>query len=168
MNNRIGEAEGTEGAAIARVEAEELYDLLAQLSPRDQAGITFRRGLRGEQPATLEAVGQFLGITREGVRTFERDAMGRLQLAAEKKMTEVIISPRAEITDVAARLGYKVFDRLAVDALITPRHRRTKAQKRTIGVLKTYGINQSNWHGYSVPNVASLRPKPLGPYDDIG
>ena len=62
--------------------AEEAYllrDLIQRLSPREQRILTLRYGLDGEEPQTLEEVGEEFHLTRERIRQIEIVAVGKLK-----------------------------------------------------------------------------------------
>jgi RNA polymerase primary sigma factor len=61
---------------------DELHEALLDLTPRLQLVLTLRFGLDGEQPRTLEDVGDLLGITRERVRQLETRALRELRQSA--------------------------------------------------------------------------------------
>ncbi len=56
-----------------------LDSLKFSLRDREQLILRHRYGLNGQPPATLEQIGQILGITRERVRQIETKAMEKLQ-----------------------------------------------------------------------------------------
>jgi RNA polymerase primary sigma factor len=56
-----------------------LDKVLATLSPREARIICLRYGLNGDQPNTLEEVGQKLGLTRERIRQIEHNALCQLR-----------------------------------------------------------------------------------------
>ncbi|MFN8109922.1 MAG: RNA polymerase sigma factor RpoD [Thermoleophilia bacterium] len=58
---------------------EELWDVLGQLSVRERKVLELRFGLRGEEPRTLEEVGQRFGVTRERIRQIEAKTLTKLQ-----------------------------------------------------------------------------------------
>jgi RNA polymerase primary sigma factor len=58
---------------------EELWDVLGQLSERERKVLELRFGLRGEEPRTLEEVGQRFGVTRERIRQIEAKTLTKLQ-----------------------------------------------------------------------------------------
>jgi RNA polymerase primary sigma factor len=60
------------------MQSEELDALLATLTNRERLIIQLRFGLHGEEPQTLEEVGQRLGVTRERIRQIEAKAMAKL------------------------------------------------------------------------------------------
>lgn len=55
----------------------------AVLPSRAALVISMRYGLHGGQPATLDAVGKEIGLTRERIRQIERDAMFKLKTSSE-------------------------------------------------------------------------------------
>ena len=59
--------------------AEILKDWLGRLDELDHAVIVMRYGLSGEEPKTLESVGDELGLTRERVRQVQMRALSRLR-----------------------------------------------------------------------------------------
>lgn len=56
----------------------ELTEHMGQLSEREREVLTLRFGLGGHEQATLEEVGERIGITRERVRQIQIKALGRL------------------------------------------------------------------------------------------
>lgn len=52
---------------------------LQQLDTKQREVIERRFGLRGHEPHTLEAIGEWLGVTRERVRQIQIEALGRLR-----------------------------------------------------------------------------------------
>ena len=71
-----GEATGL--AALLRQRAD-LTGVFADLSDTERRVLTRRFGLDGEDPQTLESIGQQLGVTRERVRQIEAGALRRLR-----------------------------------------------------------------------------------------
>jgi RNA polymerase primary sigma factor len=57
----------------------EVLSLLDRLRPRHAAVLRLRFGLSGDEPKTLRAVGEQLGMTPERVRQIERSALARLR-----------------------------------------------------------------------------------------
>ena len=53
--------------------------VLAQLTDRERKVLELRFGLRGEEPRTLEEVGQRFGVTRERIRQIEAKTLTKLQ-----------------------------------------------------------------------------------------
>jgi RNA polymerase primary sigma factor len=64
-----------------------LREILDTLSPRERTVITLRFGLEDDAPMTLEAIGQRLGVTREGVRQIESAALRKLRARLEARGT---------------------------------------------------------------------------------
>lgn len=62
---------------------EEVQELLAGLTEREQQVIRLRYGLGEEKPQTLEEIGSTLGVTRERVRQIEARAMEKLRKQAK-------------------------------------------------------------------------------------
>jgi RNA polymerase primary sigma factor len=58
---------------------EELDRVLAMLTRRERQVIQMRFGLAGEEPRTLEEVGQKFGVTRERIRQIEAKTMAKLK-----------------------------------------------------------------------------------------
>jgi RNA polymerase sigma factor (sigma-70 family) len=65
-------------AAILRKRAD-LAGVLQDLPDRERTVVTLRFGLGGQEPQTLERIGQQLGLTRERVRQIEAGALDRLR-----------------------------------------------------------------------------------------
>lgn len=67
----------------------ELLRLLNTLTPREQKVLRLRHGLDGEEPRTLEEIGQVLDLTKERVRQIEKRAKEKLiKLALERQLLE--------------------------------------------------------------------------------
>jgi RNA polymerase primary sigma factor len=62
-----------------KIRHEELLRVLDTLSERERKVIELRFGLRGEQPRTLEEVGERFGVTRERIRQVEAKTLNRLK-----------------------------------------------------------------------------------------
>ena len=58
---------------------EEMRRMLTTLPPREQEVLNLRFGMAGEEPMTLNEVGQRMGITRERARQLETQAIERLR-----------------------------------------------------------------------------------------
>ena len=65
-------------AAVLRARAD-LAGVLQDLPDTERTVVTLRFGLGGEEPMTLESIGQRLGVTRERVRQIEGSALKRLR-----------------------------------------------------------------------------------------
>jgi RNA polymerase sigma factor (sigma-70 family) len=71
-------AAGSGLAAMLRARAD-LAGVLQDLPDRERTVVTLRFGLAGEEPMTLERIGQRLGLTRERVRQIEGAALRQLR-----------------------------------------------------------------------------------------
>ena len=69
--------------AIDNMRREGLNRALAGLPDRERAMVAMRYGLDGEEPRTLEEVGQAFGVTRERVRQIETHALRKLKALPE-------------------------------------------------------------------------------------
>ncbi|WP_299237850.1 RNA polymerase sigma factor RpoD/SigA [Sulfurihydrogenibium sp.] len=70
----------------------ELESMLDVLDQREKEIIKMRYGLNGEEPKTLEEVGEKLGISRERVRQLEQRALKKLKAVALKKHLKDFLS----------------------------------------------------------------------------
>jgi RNA polymerase primary sigma factor len=68
-----------EAIAAEKIMKEDLAKTLAGLPERDRRIIELRYGLNGNEPMTLEQVGQEFGVTRERIRQMEIKTLRRLQ-----------------------------------------------------------------------------------------
>ena len=58
------------------------------LKDKERKVIVYRFGLEGEEPKTLEQIGNIFGLTRERVRQIEAAALAKLRaLVAEQTLT---------------------------------------------------------------------------------
>src|SRR5690242_10608131 len=64
---------------VASDEMREVLTLLDRMEPREAAVLRMRFGLNGEEPKTLHAIGECLGLTRERVRQIEQEALAKLR-----------------------------------------------------------------------------------------
>jgi RNA polymerase primary sigma factor len=64
---------------LATDEVREVLSLLDRMDPREAAVLRMRFGLGGEEPKTLHAIGECLGLTRERVRQIEQEALAKLR-----------------------------------------------------------------------------------------
>jgi RNA polymerase primary sigma factor len=69
---------GPADAVATLLRREELEEVLSQLSHRERKVLELRFGLRGEEPRTLEEVGQRFGVTRERIRQIEAKTLNKL------------------------------------------------------------------------------------------
>ncbi|MGC8868558.1 sigma-70 family RNA polymerase sigma factor [Sulfurihydrogenibium sp.] len=70
----------------------ELESMLNVLDEREREIIKLRYGLEGNEPKTLEEVGEMLGISRERVRQLEQRALKKLKSIALKKHLQDFLS----------------------------------------------------------------------------
>ena len=75
-----GESEAYEQAEVAI----DVNRILGSLAGRDMEVIRSRFGIGDNKPATLDEIGQNIGVTRERVRQIEARAMAKLKLSAER------------------------------------------------------------------------------------
>jgi RNA polymerase primary sigma factor len=66
--------------------------LLDTLSPRERTILIHRFGLNGEEPKTLNEVGEIVGLSRERVRQIENRVLKKLRKIAKIKKLEDLIS----------------------------------------------------------------------------
>jgi len=74
-----------EESALGNLLREQLYTALEGLSEKEKRVLTFRFGLEGEKPHTLEEVGNFFGVTRERIRQIESKALRKLRHPSRSK-----------------------------------------------------------------------------------
>jgi RNA polymerase primary sigma factor len=67
------------------MQREELNDVLGTLTHRERRVLELRFGLRGEEPRTLEEVGQRFGVTRERIRQIEAKTLNKLKAIRESQ-----------------------------------------------------------------------------------
>ena len=63
---------------------DKLESWLAQLSDKQRIVVERRFGLNGQERATLEQVGNEIGVTRERVRQIQIDALRRMRIILEE------------------------------------------------------------------------------------
>ena len=66
-------------------------EILETLSHRERKVLELRFGLRGEEPRTLEEVGQRFGVTRERIRQIEAKTLSKLKSYRDSKKLEAYI-----------------------------------------------------------------------------
>jgi RNA polymerase primary sigma factor len=71
-------AEAPDEQASLSLRREDIDNALASLPDRERKVIELRFGLTGEQPCTLEEVGQAFGVTRERIRQIENNTLKKL------------------------------------------------------------------------------------------
>ncbi len=70
-----------EETVTMQLEHQHMLDLVEKhLSEREQAILTMRYGLDGDEPKTLAEVGEIIGVSRERVRQLEKRALQKLNL----------------------------------------------------------------------------------------
>lgn len=74
-----------EDAVAALVQKEEVQELLATLSKKEQKVLRLRYGLEDGNVHTLEETGQVLGVTRERIRQLESRALEKLRKTAKSR-----------------------------------------------------------------------------------
>lgn len=72
--------------AIAEMRNKQIALAMKDLTEREQEVITLRFGLDGNQPHTLEEVGQMFHVTRERIRQIEAKALRKLGAPSRKRM----------------------------------------------------------------------------------
>jgi RNA polymerase primary sigma factor len=75
----ISQSSSVEEEAEANLLADDVHELLDDLTDRERLIITERFGLDGRPPRTLETIGQELGLTRERVRQIEARTLKALR-----------------------------------------------------------------------------------------
>lgn len=65
--------------ASRRILADQVRDILSELSPKEQKILEMRHGLHGDIPHTLEEVGKEFGVTRERIRQIEAKAHEKIR-----------------------------------------------------------------------------------------
>jgi RNA polymerase primary sigma factor len=76
-------AESPFETATLSLRREDVQRALDSLPDRERLVIELRFGLRGEQPYTLEEVGQAFGVTRERIRQIENNTLKKLETLPE-------------------------------------------------------------------------------------
>jgi RNA polymerase primary sigma factor len=71
-----------EDVADATLRSELLYGVLAALTSRERRILELRYGLAGENPRTLDEVGQTFNVTRERIRQIENQSLKKLRAMA--------------------------------------------------------------------------------------
>ncbi|MFF1867269.1 sigma-70 family RNA polymerase sigma factor [Kitasatospora herbaricolor] len=90
---------GVERTVIAAMSEADMHAAVAALPERYSHIVTRRYGLDGQAPATLEEIGQDLGVTRERVRQLEVKVLPLLQLAFSDPAGAPYLTLRRMLTD---------------------------------------------------------------------
>ena len=64
---------------VEKVRSDEIHRAIERLDPPERIVLTLRFGLNGDDPWTLSAVGEYLGLTRERIRQIENRGLARLR-----------------------------------------------------------------------------------------
>ena len=72
-------AAGRFEAVLSDVARETLMAAMSKLNERERVIVAWRFGLTGEEPLTLEQIGQRFGLTRERIRQLEAKALSKLR-----------------------------------------------------------------------------------------
>ncbi|MEO6866822.1 MAG: RNA polymerase sigma factor RpoD [Gaiellales bacterium] len=80
-----------DAAVTGKARREEVAEILETLSHRERKVLELRFGLRGEEPRTLEEVGQRFGVTRERIRQIEAKTLSKLKSYRDSKKLEAYI-----------------------------------------------------------------------------
>lgn len=72
-------------AASKQLLKDNIKEVLETLSPREAKVLTYRFGLEGGRPMTLEEVGKKFGVTRERIRQIEAKALRKLKHPSRRK-----------------------------------------------------------------------------------
>jgi RNA polymerase sigma factor (sigma-70 family) len=65
--------------AASHVAATEVADALSHLQERERGVLELRYGLTGDEPRTLEEIGELYGVTRERIRQIEKKTLAKLR-----------------------------------------------------------------------------------------
>lgn len=79
------ESSNVEQVIIAKTLKSSIDEIISSLDPREAEIIMKRYGFNGEEPATLEELGDSMGVSRERIRQLESRALEKLKKKALKK-----------------------------------------------------------------------------------
>ncbi|MGQ0431372.1 MAG: sigma-70 family RNA polymerase sigma factor [Microthrixaceae bacterium] len=85
-------AEAPFEAAALSLARTDLQTLLDYLNPREREILSLRFGLEGEQPLTLDEVGQMFNVTRERIRQIEAKALTKLRHPCSARHRRLVAS----------------------------------------------------------------------------
>ena len=74
---------------LSGISKDEAIKVIATLNDRERRIISMRFGLTGEEPLTLEQVGQLFGLTRERIRQLEAKALAKLRHPSRSALLRV-------------------------------------------------------------------------------
>jgi RNA polymerase primary sigma factor len=80
-----------DAAVTGKMRRNEVAEILETLSHRERKVLELRFGLRGEEPRTLEEVGQRFGVTRERIRQIEAKTLSKLKSYRDSRKLEAYI-----------------------------------------------------------------------------
>ena len=80
-----------DAAVTGKMRRLEVAEILETLSHRERKVLELRFGLRGEEPRTLEEVGQRFGVTRERIRQIEAKTLSKLKSYRDTNKLEAYI-----------------------------------------------------------------------------
>lgn len=83
---------GPVDAASRKLLAEQMREVLSELSDREREVLELRFGLQDSRPRTLEEVGQEFGVTRERIRQIEAKALRKLRHPLRSKQLRDYLS----------------------------------------------------------------------------
>ena len=98
-----------EEATIEKVTAEEIRDKLSILNDRQQQIIKLRFGLDGDEPKTLQEIGNIIGCSRENVRLIELKILKKLKHSMYKWKDEKTIS-KSDVPVHNSRTRNNIYD----------------------------------------------------------
>ena len=98
-----------EEATLEKVTAEEIRDKLSILNDRQQQIIKLRFGLDGDEPKTLQEIGDIIGCSRENVRLIELKILKKLKHSMYKWRDEKTIS-KSDVPVHNSRTRNNIYD----------------------------------------------------------
>ena len=81
-------SQGPDERTYERLLTESLRKVLGTLAEREARILRLYFGLGGEEPRSLEEIGELLGVTRERVRQIKEKALGHLRHASRRRVLE--------------------------------------------------------------------------------
>ncbi|MFP4636555.1 MAG: sigma-70 family RNA polymerase sigma factor [Nitriliruptoraceae bacterium] len=91
---RDDDAPDPQVCAESEVAREQLIATLADLHERERGVMRLRYGLDGDEPHTLEEIGELYGVTRERIRQIERTVIAKLRHPAHADRLRDLVSDR--------------------------------------------------------------------------